>query len=176
MFFLSLSLAGLVSASSAAQETTKRTVEEVPALQLPATQHYGATNSLSVAAQGLNEAVRYVQADQINKWNEAIRKAALAKKKIPKLSYRSTSSPATYGTGACGGDLPPCSVMMCESGGNLTVYNHSGSGASGKWQIMPGTWNGYGGYANAADAPESVQDARAREIYRGGAGRRAWSC
>jgi len=65
--------------------------------------------------------------------------------------------------------------MYRESGGNLTVYNASGSGASGKWQIMPGTWGGYGGYANAADAPESVQDARAAQIWAGGAGCSAWS-
>lgn len=56
-------------------------------------------------------------------------------------------------TGDCGGTLPPCYVMMRESSGSLTVYNASGSGASGKWQFMPSTWNNYGGYANAADAP-----------------------
>lgn len=77
--------------------------------------------------------------------------------------------------GNCGGSLPPCSVMMAESRGSLTVYNYEGSGASGKWQIMPGTWNGYGGYANAADAPESVQDAKARELWNGGRGCWHWS-
>jgi hypothetical protein len=38
------------------------------------------------------------------------------------------------------------------------------SGAAGKWQIMPGTWNGFMGYASAADAPEWVQDAKARTM------------
>lgn len=79
------------------------------------------------------------------------------------------------GTGNCGGDLPPCYVMMRESRGSLTVYNYSGSGASGKWQFMPSTWDGYGGYANAADAPESVQDAKARKLWAGGAGCAHWS-
>lgn len=77
-------------------------------------------------------------------------------------------------SGECGGDLPPCYVMERESKGSLTVYNYEGSGASGKWQIMPGTWNGYGGYDNAADAPESVQDAKARLLWAGGAGCWHW--
>jgi hypothetical protein len=69
---------------------------------------------------------------------------------------------AQYGVGACGGDLPPCWIMMRESRGNIRAMNPSG--AAGKWQIMPGTWNGYGGYSSAADAPEAVQDAKARTL------------
>ena len=65
--------------------------------------------------------------------------------------------------------------MMRESRGDITVWNAQGSGASGKWQIMPGSWGGYGGYQNAADAPESVQDDRARQIWAGGAGCSAWA-
>jgi hypothetical protein len=77
-------------------------------------------------------------------------------------------------SGACGGDLPSCAVLACESGGDLNAHNRSG--ADGKWQIMPGTWANYGGYANPSDAPESVQDERARQIYADGAGRSQWSC
>lgn len=77
-------------------------------------------------------------------------------------------------SGNCGGTLPPCYVMARESRGSLTVYNYEGSGASGKWQIMPGTWNGYSGYANAADAPETVQDAKARLLWSNGAGCWHW--
>ncbi len=82
---------------------------------------------------------------------------------------------APAGTGACGGDLPPCWVMNRESGGDPTVWNRQGSGASGKWQFMPGTWGGYGGYSAAAYAPESVQDERARQVWAGGAGCAHWS-
>ena len=77
-------------------------------------------------------------------------------------------------TGACGGDLPPCYVLARESGGDIHVYNYSGSGASGKWQIMPATWNNYSGYANAADAPESVQDDKARLLWDNGNGCSHW--
>lgn len=87
---------------------------------------------------------------------------------VRRASQEPTSS------GACGGSLPPCYVMQRESRGSLTVYNYEGSGASGKWQIMPGTWNGYGGYSNAADAPESVQDAKARLLWDGGNGCWHW--
>lgn len=78
-------------------------------------------------------------------------------------------------SGRCGGDLPPCSVMMCESRGDIRAENPTSS-ASGKWQILDATWAGFGGYAHAAGAPESVQDAKARLIYAGGRGRSQWSC
>ena len=65
--------------------------------------------------------------------------------------------------------------MMCESKGNIRAQNPTSS-ASGKWQVINSTWNGYGGYATAASAPESVQDAFARQLYAGGAGRGHWVC
>jgi hypothetical protein len=78
------------------------------------------------------------------------------------------------GSGRCGGNLPPCYVMMRESKGIITARNPS-STASGKWQFLDSTWKGYGGYASAADAPESVQDAYAAQIWAGGAGCSNWS-
>jgi len=82
--------------------------------------------------------------------------------------------PATYGSGGCGGGLPPCYVMMRESGGDITAQNPT-STASGKWQFLDSTWGGYGGYAKARYAPESVQDDRARQLWAGGAGCSHWS-
>ncbi len=82
---------------------------------------------------------------------------------------------------ACGGALPPCWVMRAEStspdyptGGDPTIANSGGSGASWKWQFMPSTWDGYGGYATAADAPVAVQDAAAAELWNGGRGCSHW--
>ena len=77
-------------------------------------------------------------------------------------------------SGRCGGDLPPCWVMMRESGGNIRARNPS-STASGKWQFLDSTWAGFGGYASAYLAPESVQDAKARILWAGGAGCSHWS-
>ncbi len=113
-------------------------------------------------------------------WNEAAARATSQPPRpasTPRPATRAPRStvPATRpSSGRCGGDLPPCSVMMCESGGSLTAHN--ASGADGKWQIIPSTWAGYGGYARPSAAPEAVQDARARELYAGGAGARQWSC
>lgn len=56
-------------------------------------------------------------------------------------------------------------IAWCESGCNPTSMNHGGSGAAGKYQYLYGTWNQYGGYDNAAVAPEYVQDQRAAEDY-----------
>lgn len=83
-------------------------------------------------------------------------------------------APSTSGSGSCGGDLPPCYVMNRESGGNIRAKNPSSS-ASGKWQFLDSTWQGYGGYARAMDAPEAVQDARARALWAGGRGCSHWS-
>ena len=148
----------------------------------PAVWRLQATPEAAAAAAGTFAAVRAANEARwysVAVWNEAVaaNARALASRSHPSSPTRRTAGPRSgeSGTGACGGDLPPCSVMMCESGGSLTAQNPR-STASGKWQILDSTWNGYGGYASAADAPEAVQDARAREIYRGGAGRRAWVC
>jgi hypothetical protein len=88
---------------------------------------------------------------------------------------------------ACGGDLPPCYIMWRESKGNIYAVNPGHMGApygdpgnpwthaSGKWQFMPSTWNHYKGYPYAAAAPASVQNAKARELWAGGAGASHWA-
>jgi len=100
---------------------------------------------------------------------EAAQRAREAARAVP------ATTTASYGSGACGGSLPPCSVMMCESQGNIRAQNPRSS-ASGKWQITSGTWANHRGYATAASAPEWVQDERAAQIYAGGAGRGHWVC
>lgn len=82
--------------------------------------------------------------------------------------------------GPSGGWAIPEHIVMCESGGDYTAENGgsrwAGSTASGAYQIIDGTWGGYGGYDHAADAPPSVQDERAAQIWNGGAGRGNWVC
>lgn len=58
-------------------------------------------------------------------------------------------------------------IKSCESGGDYTAVNAS-SGASGAYQFLDSTWQSMSaaaGYATAASAPESVQDAAAIELY-----------
>lgn len=64
--------------------------------------------------------------------------------------------------------------MMCESGGDIRAQNSS-STASGKWQFLSSSWNGYGGYPEAYLAPESVQDDLARIFWDGGNGSSHWA-
>ena len=72
-----------------------------------------------------------------------------------------------------GGATPPESVARCESGGRYDAENPNTS-ASGKWQIVDGSWGNYGGYHHASDAPPEVQDARAAEMWDGGRGAHHW--
>lgn len=97
-------------------------------------------------------------------------------KPVQKALRQPTRLPVARPAGGCYAEpgTPPHSVMMRESGGNPRVYNRTGSGASGCWQFMPGTWDNYKGYANAADAPVSVQNEKAKQVYAGGAGRSHW--
>lgn len=76
----------------------------------------------------------------------------------------------------CGGDLPWCSILACESGGNPAARNPRSS-ASGLWQILASTWAGFGGFAEAWQAPADVQNEKARLLWAGGDGAFHWrSC
>jgi hypothetical protein len=67
------------------------------------------------------------------------------------------------GGGTCAGSIPG-NIIYRESKCDPNARNPS-SGASGKYQVLDSTWDGYGGYGSAADAPESVQDQWAAEAY-----------
>lgn len=105
---------------------------------------------------------------------EAAAAAAAAAEQARKEAAAAAAPAPSAGSGRCGGNLPPCYIMNRESGGNIRAKNPS-STASGKWQFLNSTWAGYGGYAEAWMAPESVQDAKAAQLWAGGAGCGHWS-
>lgn len=130
---------------------------------------------------------------------EAAERAEAQRREREAAATTTTQAPATTTTeapaagpvrsGACGGDLPPCYVLNRESGGDPRIWNGGcyapvgwrgsspcgSSSASGLWQFVRGTWGGFGGYVNAADAPVSVQNERARQLWAGGAGCGHWN-
>lgn len=78
-------------------------------------------------------------------------------------------------SGGSGGWAIPYPVVLCESGGQNLPPN--GAGASGYYQIMPGTWKDYGGSGPSAyQASKAEQDAVAAKIWAGGAGASNWTC
>jgi len=83
--------------------------------------------------------------------------------------------PGLGGVGPLGGPWAiPTPIVMCESGGRNLPPNYAG--ASGYYQIMPGTWAQYGGPGPAAYlAPKYVQDTIAAKIWAGG-GPSQWVC
>lgn len=68
----------------------------------------------------------------------------------------------------------PTYIVMCESGGNYSAVNPS-SGAGGAYQIMPSTWEAYGGTGAPQDASKAEQDRIAALIW-ADSGPGAWSC
>lgn len=88
------------------------------------------------------------------------------------------TTPGTLDPAPCIPASRPCAIpaYICarESQGRINVWNHAGSGASGKYQAMPSTWGGYGGYQYAAWAPEEVQDEWAAALWNSPGGHRHW--
>lgn len=76
--------------------------------------------------------------------------------------------------GMPGQDVTLAAIARCEGYPDHVHSDHPGpSSASGKYGVLDTTWDGYGGYASAAEAPEDVQDAWAAEAY-ARAGTRPW--
>jgi peptidoglycan hydrolase CwlO-like protein len=68
----------------------------------------------------------------------------------------------------------PTYIVMCESGGNYSALNPS-SGAGGAYQIIPSTWEAYGGEGLPHEASKAEQDRIAALIY-ADSGTAPWVC
>lgn len=68
----------------------------------------------------------------------------------------------------------PTYIVMCESGGDYSALNPS-SGAGGAYQIMPETWEAYGGEGLPNEASKAEQDRIAALIY-ADSGTAPWVC
>lgn len=86
----------------------------------------------------------------------------------------SSSATGTANSTSTGGYTIPSAIVRCESGGDYSAVN-SQSGAGGAYQIMPSTWQAYGGQGLPQNAPKAEQDRIAAEIY-ANQGPSAWTC
>ena len=68
----------------------------------------------------------------------------------------------------------PEAIVECESGGNWDAVNPS-SGAGGAYQILPSTWELYGGEGDPEDASPAEQSEIAAQIW-ADSGAAAWVC
>lgn len=68
----------------------------------------------------------------------------------------------------------PESIVMCESGGSFDAVNPS-SGAGGAYQILPSTWEAYGGEGKPNEAAPGEQHDIAQQIWED-SGASAWVC
>ena len=147
--------------------------------------HHWSETPAEVQATHSPEVIQgWIDAYWVNEWVRIYWERIAAFSAAFEAAQRAAAEQAAYPSGQCGGDLPPCWVMRRESRGDIRIWNggcYNGpcgggaSTASGKWQVIRGTWNGYGGYRNAADAPEQVQDDFARGLWAGGRGCSHWS-
>ncbi len=121
-------------------------------------------------ANGLQSQIAGIEAAQAAQ--AAAARAASAAAAARAATQSASAGPSVSVGGAW---VIPSAIVTCESGGQNLPPNSAG--ASGYYQIMPGTWKMYGGSGPAAYlAPKSQQDAVANRIWGGGAGVGNWAC
>jgi len=108
--------------------------------------------------------------DKIGQWTSDIEAARAAE--AERISAEEATSEVERWLG--GPYAIPAYIVMCESGGNYGAVNPS-SGAGGAYQILPSTWELYGGQGEPQNAPKAEQDRIAGEIW-ADSGPSAWVC
>lgn len=130
----------------------------------------------------LGPALTWIHAADVQRVHDATVLIAAARGKdaarVQRPSYRIGTAITITGVGSvngypCGGALPSCCTLEHESHGTPDAQNPTSS-SSGLWQFTDDTWAGYGGYQHAADAPASVQNERAVQVFAGGRGASNW--
>jgi septal ring factor EnvC (AmiA/AmiB activator) len=106
----------------------------------------------------------------IGRWVQEVREARAAEARAASAA----AAEEEVGRWLGGPYAIPTYIVMCESGGNYSALNPS-SGAGGAYQILPSTWQLYGGQGEPQNAPKAEQDRIAGEIWADSGGG-AWVC
>jgi septal ring factor EnvC (AmiA/AmiB activator) len=108
--------------------------------------------------------------DDIASWVEEVQEARAAEARAASAA----AAEEEVGRWLGGPYSIPTYVVMCESGGDYGAVNPS-SGAGGAYQILPSTWELYGGQGEPQNGSKAEQDRIAAEIW-ADSGSSAWVC
>jgi peptidoglycan hydrolase CwlO-like protein len=136
---------------------------QAAALQQAQAQAAAAANSLRSQVSGWESQVQQIQAIQA----QQAQQAAASQQAAAAQAQQTVSS-------WVGNWAIPQAIVECESGGNFNAVNPS-SGAGGAYQILPSTWQMYGGSGAPQNASPSQQSAIASQIW-ADSGPSAWEC
>jgi peptidoglycan hydrolase CwlO-like protein len=177
--------AAIIFAVRAAQEAAKRASDQLAVLEVrqrvataavaAVRDQVAAMKQLRLDRQATAEAARSQRVSAL----EAVRAGRFADQHtLQSLQARLDQLGVSSGgisLGPNGKYVIPWNIVNCESGGRNTGPN--GAGASGYYQIIPSTWQLFGGKGPSAhEAPKSEQDRVASKIWNGGSGAGNWDC
>ncbi len=157
-----LKVADLKAEAVAYDERLEAAREEIGAVREAAEAAAARLESL----KGSREASLATLKSDISEWVDQIQEARLAESE--------SEAEEEVGRWLGGPYSIPTYIVMCESGGNYSAVNPS-SGAGGAYQILPSTWELYGGEGLPNEAPKAEQDQIAAEIW-AYSGPSAWVC
>jgi peptidoglycan hydrolase CwlO-like protein len=126
-------------------------------------------------AQARSARAEALHATRANRVRVEARIRAVEREQARATARAAREAAASAGQSSGGPWSIPWPIVQCESGGQNLPPNSAG--ASGFYQIMPGTWQLYGGRGPAAHlAPKAEQDRVAARIWDGGRGASQWVC
>ena len=157
-----LAVADLKAEAIAYDERLEAAREEIAAVRAAAQAAAARLQSLSAR----REAALATLKSDISSWVDQLQEARLAESEA--------EAEEEVGRWLGGPYSIPTYIVMCESGGNYSALNPS-SGAGGAYQILPSTWELYGGQGEPQNAPKAEQDRIAAEIWADSGGS-AWVC
>jgi peptidoglycan hydrolase CwlO-like protein len=157
-----LEVADLKAEAVAYDERLEAAREEIGAVREAAEAASARLQSL----KGSREASLATLKSDISEWVDQVQEARLAESEA--------EAEEEVGRWLGGPYSIPTYIVMCESGGNYSALNPS-SGAGGAYQILPSTWELYGGNGLPNEASKAEQDRIAAEIW-ADSGPSAWVC